>query len=106
MQYKTEYDVDIKKTLKGMGKHYDILLSCGDNFVGLNKTSVDKLYIVDISVGKLNIKFIRQAMEDYKGCTLLASVERKNMRSRWLVNYLFFKLVDKDKELMIYRKEL
>ena len=106
MQYKTKYDVTFKKPLKGMAKHYDILISHNHNYIGIKKTDVDKLIIVDINVDKLDIKFIRQAMQDYKGYTLLVSVEKKNMQSRWLVNYLFFKKADEDKEIIIYKKEL
>ena len=65
MHYKTEYSIDIKKPLKGMAKHYDILLSHNCNCIGFKKTDVEKLLIVDINVNKLDIKFIRQAMQDY-----------------------------------------
>ena len=106
MQYKTEYDVKLKDDLEGMDKHYDILLSSNKNFLGIKKTVVDKLIIVDINVNKLDIQFIRQVMKDYKGYTLLASVNKKHSRSRWLVNYLFFKKVDEDDEVIIYKKEL
>ena len=106
MHYKTEYSIDIKKPLKGMAKHYDILLSHNCNYIGFKKTDVEKLLIVDINVNKLDIKFIRQAMQDYKGYTLLASVQKSNIASRQLVNYLFFNKVDEDSETIIYKKEL
>lgn len=106
MEYKTTYNAVIKKPLKNMAHKYDILLSCDNNYIGIKKTKVDKLIIVDINVDKLNIKFIRQAMKDYKGYTLLASVEIKNIKSKWLVNYLYFKEVDRDDEFVLYKKEL